>query len=52
MPRNPVLGGVARDAGRSISSVVWLSLLGASALAFWVAVIWVAQAVLRFFFAS
>ncbi len=52
MPRNPVLGGIARDAGRSMSSVACLALVALAALAFWAGAIWIAQTVLRTFFGS
>jgi hypothetical protein len=50
MPRNPVLGGVARDPARSLSSIACLAFIGLMALAFWAGAIWIAQLVLRALF--
>jgi len=43
MARNPVLGGVARDARRSMASLACLAFVGLVALAFWAGAIWIAQ---------
>jgi len=49
MPRNPVLGGVARDPSRSASSIACLAFVGLMALAFWAGTIWIAEMVFRAF---
>ena len=49
MARNPVLGGVARDARQGATPIACLLFVGLVALAFWAGAIWVAELVLSAF---
>lgn len=46
MPRNPVLGGVARGSNRGLSSVACLAFVLAIALAFWTGAAWLGRVIL------
>lgn len=47
MPRNPVLGGVARTRARGVSSIACLAIVLIVAAAFWAGVVWIGEAILR-----
>jgi hypothetical protein len=46
MPRNPVLGGVSRNATRSLGSLLSVAVLALIALLFWAGVFWAGKLLL------